>query len=348
MFHPRPCGCKGQRSCLLCEKDHGAWKTESWVTEEDKEWSYIYCPLCDFAWPGWETNSWRIHPNHQGEPIKLCGIKLLLEFVSEEEEKDLLVYMDEIPWDLSQSGRRKQNYGPKCNFKKRRLRTETFGGYPAFTKFIQDRFTTVDILKGFQTVEQCSLEYIVERGASIDPHIDDCWIWGERIPTLSLLADSTLTLRKFNGPRSKYNLTDTEGYPPIIRENGTVRVDEEIAREFNQLSQKRSGYENSQEKPQEYIGSKKSIISSLQRIPGRCLVRIPMPRRSLLILYGSARYDWEHGILREDIPSRRICITYRELTPTFLSHGSESETGSQLLETSKCFWDHRQHYGLNT
>lgn len=228
------------------------------------------------------------------------------------------------------------------------MRTETFGGYPAFTKFIQDRFTTVDVLKGFQTVEQCSLDYQVERGASIDPHIDDCWIWGERIPTLSLLIDSTLTLRKFKGPRTKYNLTDTEGYPAIIRENGTVKVDEEIEREFSQLPQKRTEYENSQERLQEYMGSKKDIIPTLPKNPEKSLVRVPMPRRSLLVLYGSARYDWEHGILREDIPSRRVCITYRELTPTFLSYGSESETGKQLLKASKCFWDHRQHYGLDT
>ncbi len=45
---------------------------------------------------------------------------------------------------------------------------------------IQDRFSTVDLLAGYRTVEQCSIEYTPETGSSIDPHIDDCWIWGER------------------------------------------------------------------------------------------------------------------------------------------------------------------------
>ena len=30
-------------------------------------------------------------------------------------------------------------------------------------------------------MEQCSIEYRPETGARIDPHIDDCWVWGERI-----------------------------------------------------------------------------------------------------------------------------------------------------------------------
>lgn len=71
-----------------------------------------------------------------------------------------------------------------------------FRGFPEFTKFIQDRLQTVPILKGFQTIEQCSLEYDPLKGASIDPHIDDCWIWGERVVTVNCLSDSILTLSR--------------------------------------------------------------------------------------------------------------------------------------------------------
>lgn len=73
-----------------------------------------------------------------------------------------------------------QNFGPKCNFKKKRLQVGDFSGFPASTKFVQEKFSAVDTLKGYQTIEQCSLEYTPESGSSIDPHIDDCWIWGER------------------------------------------------------------------------------------------------------------------------------------------------------------------------
>lgn len=69
-------------------------------------------------------------------------------------------------------------------------------GFPLFTKFAQDRLQTVPLLNGFQTIEQCSLEYDPSKGASIDPHIDDCWIWGERVVTLNCLGDSILTLAR--------------------------------------------------------------------------------------------------------------------------------------------------------
>lgn len=340
MFHPRPCGCKGQRTCLVCENNYGASTSHSsWISEEDREHSYVYCPLCELAWPGWATHSWKSHPNHEGDSIKFPGIKLVLDFVSEEEENDLLTHIDEIPWDSSQSGRQKQNYGPKCNFKKRRVVPQASSGYPLFTKFIQSRFNTVDILQGFQTVEQCSLDYPTERGASIDPHIDDCWIWGERIPTLSLLIDSTLTLRKYMGPNTKYNLTDTKNYPMIIRENGTVKDDKEIEMELNELYLKNKNLEDTK--------NNKNNAPPIKDIE-KDVVRVPMPRRSLLILYGPARYDWEHGILREDIPSRRVCITYRELTPTYLSYGPKAEIGEHILKASKYFWDHVKYYKLGT
>lgn len=201
----------------------------------------------------------------------------------------------------------------------------------------------IDILHGFQTVEQCSLEYSPERGASIDPHIDDCWIWGERIPTLSLLIDSTLTLRKFNGPATKYNLADRQTYPSQVDKDGTVMKTEEIEREFSELQKQIDDVKAGESFP----SKDPSLMSQPIQCGDTSVVRIPMPQRSLLVLYGAARYDWEHGILREDIPSRRVCITYRELTPTYLHCGPKAEVGKAILEAGKVFWDHHQYYSLD-
>jgi DNA N6-methyl adenine demethylase len=104
--------------------------------------------------------------------------------------------LDVLPWDISQSGRRKQNWGPKANFKKRKLAAGQFHGFPKSTEFLQARFEKYPLLFGFQTIEQCSLEYTKERGASIDAHIDDCWVWGERIVTVNCLGDTVLTLTR--------------------------------------------------------------------------------------------------------------------------------------------------------
>lgn len=127
-----------------------------------------------------------------------------------------------MPWDLSQSGRRKQNFGPKCNFKKQKIQLGDFNGFPKFSEFVQQKFKNVLILKDFQTIEQCSLEYNPERGASIDPHIDDCWIWGERIITVNLIADSVLTMTKYTGDKKKYNLNCVEKYPSVLDETGSI------------------------------------------------------------------------------------------------------------------------------
>lgn len=103
-----------------------------------------------------------------------------------------------------------QNFGPKTNFKKKKLRLGTFNGFPRTTKFVQEKLNEVKELKDFQTIEQCSLEYNPQRGASIDPHIDDCWIWGERIITVNVLGDSILTMIPYRGSIDKYNLNCVE------------------------------------------------------------------------------------------------------------------------------------------
>lgn len=224
MTKPRPCGCKGCRTCLVCETQYGADKNKLQL-DFDKSKGYVYCPYCDKAWKGWTMDSYKEHPNHQGEAIDYPGVYIELDFITEEEELSFLKQIDEIPWDISQSGRRKQNFGPKTNFKKKKVVTGKFDGFPAFSKFIQDRFQNVDILKSYETIEQCSLEYDPSKGASIDPHIDDCWIWGERIVTVNCLSDSVLTMTPYEGDTKKYNLDCADYYSSVLNTYNNIIVD---------------------------------------------------------------------------------------------------------------------------
>jgi hypothetical protein len=48
------------------------------------------------------------HPTHPSDKIDFPGVFIKLEFISEEEEQYLINALDSLPWDLSQSGRRKQ------------------------------------------------------------------------------------------------------------------------------------------------------------------------------------------------------------------------------------------------
>ncbi len=68
-------------------------------------------------------------------------------------------------------------------------------------------------------------------------------------------------------------------------------------------------------------------------------IRVPLPRRSLLIMHGEARYEWEHCVLRQDIQSRRIVIAYREFTPPFLPGGDQyGKVGEEVLSKAESFF----------
>ncbi|XP_029956922.1 alpha-ketoglutarate-dependent dioxygenase alkB homolog 4 isoform X2 [Salarias fasciatus] len=102
--------------------------------------------------------------------------------------------MDREVWNPSQSGRRKQDFGPKVNFKKRKVRLGSFSGLPALSRALVVRMQREPSLAGFEPVEQCNLDYHPERGAAIEPHLDDSWLWGERLVTVNMLSDTTLTM----------------------------------------------------------------------------------------------------------------------------------------------------------
>lgn len=200
----------------------------------------------------------------------LEGVSVILDFVGESEELSIVKEIDRTIWKSSQSGRRKQDFGPQVNFKKRKLKLDNFTGLPEFSKALVERMRSiVPALGDFQPVELCNLEYVPERGSSIDPHFDDIWVWGERLVTLNLLSESILTFSR--------------------NENDNIEV------------------------------------------------QVPLPRRSLIIVKGSARYNWKHAIKREDIVSRRIAITLRELAAEFCEGGQCSSIGRDLIKRALSF-----------
>jgi alkylated DNA repair protein alkB family protein 4 len=60
-------------------------------------------------------------------------------------------------------------------------------------------------------------------------------------------------------------------------------------------------------------------------------VRVPLPARSLAVLFGSARFDWEHAILPYDIANRRTSITLRTLSECLRA----SDAGAQILAIAR-------------
>ena len=60
-------------------------------------------------------------------------------------------------------------------------------------------------------------------------------------------------------------------------------------------------------------------------------VRVPLPARSLAVVYGPARFIWEHAILAYDITERRTSITLRTLNEAL----RESDEGRRILEIAR-------------
>uniref|UniRef100_A0A670Y0R3 AlkB homolog 4, lysine demethylase n=1 Tax=Pseudonaja textilis TaxID=8673 RepID=A0A670Y0R3_PSETE len=254
-----------------------------------KNANFVYCPLTGFA-VGEKQSEF------EGWAFQFPGVFLLEDFINTDEEHQMVELMDRSTWKPSQSGRRKQDYGPKVNFKKRKLKAGNFSGLPSFSKEIVARMTKYPVLESFSPIEQCNLDYNPERGSAIDPHWDDWWLWGERLVSLNLLSDTVLSM----SCDSEDNL---QLVPLVLQETKEI-----------------------------------TDCSSTKLVPLReILVAIYLPQRSLVVLSGPARYQWKHAIYRNHIKSRRICITFRELTAEFGLGGEQEELGNNLLDIALTF-----------
>lgn len=99
----------------------------------------------------------------------------------------------------------------------------------------------------FSPVELCVLDYSPDRGAAIDPHQDDHWLWGERLLTVSLLSEVFLTFThpecsvEVNVPLLRRSLVVVQGaarhhwFHSILRENVTERRVAITLRELSSL-----------------------------------------------------------------------------------------------------------------
>ncbi|XP_044077684.1 alpha-ketoglutarate-dependent dioxygenase alkB homolog 4 [Siniperca chuatsi] len=181
------CACKGIRRCLICEKFRGKGRLEA--NGPKIVHHFRYDPETRHA----------IHKDAKAVSFPFPGVFLWEDFISEEEEKKLTSTMDQDMWNESQSGRRKQDFGPKVNFKKRKVRVGGFSGLPALSQKLVLRMQQEPSLAGFQPVEQCNLDYHPQRGSTIDPHLDDSWLWGERLVTINMLSNTTLTMSHEQG-----------------------------------------------------------------------------------------------------------------------------------------------------
>lgn len=184
----------GIRTCLLCEDTVNKNNHQSADTSL-VELEFWYCWRCgDKAYLESEFKTHLLEhqsPNNatingSTTVLSIDGVFLQEEVISKEEEDHLISNIDSFNWTDSQSGRRKQDFGPKINFKKKKVNFTSFSGLPKLDMDLLERikkeilrddikctkFSTIkkdssvlekdiseSILCNFKAVEVCHLEY---------------------------------------------------------------------------------------------------------------------------------------------------------------------------------------------
>ncbi|KHJ46890.1 hypothetical protein D918_02429 [Trichuris suis] len=225
------CPCKGIRCCLICQHSDRVQKLNRKPFPFEAYKTFVLCakcvsvahPLTPKFYSVTALLAFQKDAHERGEALQGCSVHsvfLVENFISQNEESYLQSTMDSIGWQPSQSGRRKQDYGPRANFKKRKVKPAK-RPLPEYANFLFQRLTTIDALSGFVPVELSNLDYDSSRGSWIDFHKDDCWLWGNRIVTCNLLSDTVLTFLE--------DETNTLIYVPLKRRSlccfsGNVRI----------------------------------------------------------------------------------------------------------------------------
>ncbi|KAB0358331.1 hypothetical protein FD754_002487 [Muntiacus muntjak] len=266
----RECGCKGIRTCLICERQRGGDPPRQHPSQ--KTHRFIYYP--DTGWAVGAEES-----DFEGWAFPFPGVTLIEDFVTPEEEAEM-------------------DYGPKVNFRKQKLKMAGFRGLPSFSREVVRRMGLYPILEDFRPVEQCNLDYCPERGSAIDPHLDDAWLWGERLVSLNLLSPTVLSMSQ-EAPGSLLLCLAPSGFPEALADGA--------------------------------MAPSRSILC--QEVE----VAVPLPHRSLVVLRGGARHQWKHAIHRRDVGARRVGVTFRELSAEFGPGGKQEELVQELLQMALSF-----------
>ncbi|CAD5217357.1 unnamed protein product [Bursaphelenchus okinawaensis] len=198
------CGCKGVRFCASCKDsdrvkslrekpEDQTSKLSDYLVYVCKDGKCYYRPELRLQSTVEEIKA-ATNDAKGSEDFSIDGINLLLDFLDENEEQDVVQAIDKKEWVLSQSGRRKQDYGPKVNFKHKKVRPQFYEGLPGYADLILDKLRRInnDKFGSYQPFELCNLEYNQERQSGIELHKDDMWIWGNRLISLNLLDGSIM------------------------------------------------------------------------------------------------------------------------------------------------------------
>jgi ubiquinone/menaquinone biosynthesis C-methylase UbiE len=271
------------------------------------------------------ANAHKGHPPHpmDANVNVLPGIPGLLvvhNFITEEEESDLIVALDNRPW-ISQLSRRVQHYGATFDYVKRR---------PVEEGDVKDESVPTPF-----SIASCPSLSLVAKKISNRGFLgelgDDRIRKDRHVVPLHGLAELDAFYPQESNISDKYPLCDqitineyTSGLgisshvdTHIGFEDGIISLSmgAEYVMEFSYI---RDEKEYTNEKDVDIEGRKEEKDEDL--IPTSTVLNVVLPRRSLLVLRGEARYAWAHSIPARKTDSingvvtprgRRVSATFR-------------------------------------
>lgn len=235
------------------------------------------------AAPGATPFLHRFDPTRQGVPTlpEFGGIRVYPDALSPAEARALLARIDAGAFQPSQSGKQKQHFGPRVNFLRRRMNADRFEGLPDWAAPLEQRLR----------------QRVADDRAGDPADLARCRAALAAFETTDVFV---LRYRAEEQSNLDFHVDDLFAYGEAILD---VSLGSDSV--LTLLG------------PFEDDGRGASATPCAFAAPSgglRC-VRVPLPERSLAVLYGPARLAWQHAILPIDVRGVRTSVTLRTLAP---------------------------------
>ncbi len=227
------------------------------------------------------------------------GVHVFEELVTPTEADRLLEAIEEQSFRSAQSGKQKQHFGARVNFNKRKVRAEGFEGLPAWAGWLeaQTRARLAPLAREAVVSNAEGVGVDGTRRRSRQPFPPSPALM--RAMTAYRTTDVfVLRYREQDRSNLDFHIDDTFAYGEAIL---ALSLESDSVMTF---LRERPGL-RARPRPRERSGE----------APGWDCVRVALPARSLSILYGPARFEWQHAILAYDIRGRRTSVTLRTMSP---------------------------------
>ena len=295
----KDCGCSGTRWCAGClapdlRRAHGMdppTELPAFLRERPEERRSCLDPDLD---PDPRVRIASFDPTSQSCPgcPDFDGVHVFEDLVTPTEADRLLEAIEKQSFRPAQSGKQKQHFGARVNFNKRKVRAEGFEGLPAWAGWLEarTRMRLAPLARGAVVSDAEGVGGDGTRRRSRQPFPPSPALM--RAMTAYRTTDVfVLRYREQDRSNLDFHIDDTFAYGEAIL---ALSLESDSVMTF--------------------LRERPGLRARPGEVPGWDCVRVALPARSLSILYGPARFEWQHAILAYDIRGRRTSVTLRTLS----------------------------------